>query len=151
MFLIRLDAVSLAFGSRKLLREADLSIEPAERVCLVGRNGAGKTSVLRLVTGTQEPDDGEVRRQGDLCITELEQVLPGDEEQKVGDFVAEGLADIIRMTQQYREQAGADLDSIWPQQRFKICIAISMHMGAGIPSSRSKAYARRWVWTLANP
>ena len=110
MFLIRLDAVSLAFGSRKLLREADLSIEPAERVCLVGRNGAGKTSVLRLVTGTQEPDDGEVRRQGDLCITELEQVLPGDEEQKVGDFVAEGLADIIRMTQQYREQAGADLD-----------------------------------------
>ena len=110
MFLIRLDAVSLAFGSRKLLREADLSIEPAERVCLVGRNGAGKTSVLRLVTGTQEPDDGEVRRQGDLCITELEQMLPGDEEQKVGDFVAEGLADIIRMTQQYREQADADLD-----------------------------------------
>ena len=110
MFLIRLDAVSLAFCSRKLLREAGLSIEPAERVCLVGRNGAGKTSVLRLVTGTQEPDDGEVRRQGDLCITELEQVLPGDEEQKVGDFVAEGLADIIRMTQQYREQAGADLD-----------------------------------------
>ena len=110
MFLIRLDAVSLAFGSRKLLREADLSIEPAERVCLVGRNGAGKTSVLRLVTGTQEPDDGEVRRQGDLCITELEQVLPGDEEQNVGDFVAEGLADIIRMTQQYREQADADLD-----------------------------------------
>jgi ATP-binding cassette subfamily F protein uup len=110
MFLIRLDAVSLAFGPRKLLREADLSIEPAERVCLVGRNGAGKTSVLRLVTGAQEPDDGEVRRPGDLCITELEQVLPGDEEQKVGDFVAEGLADIIRMTQQYREQAGADLD-----------------------------------------
>ena len=110
MFLIRLDTVSLAFGPRKLLREADLSIEPAERVCLVGRNGAGKTSVLRLVTGTQEPDDGEVRRHGDLCITELEQVLPGDEEQKVGDFVAEGLADIIRMTQQYREQAGADLD-----------------------------------------
>ena len=110
MFLIRLDAVSLAFGPRKLLREADLSIEPAERVCLVGRNGAGKTSVLRLVTGAQEPDDGEVRRPGDLCITELEQVLPGDDEQKVGDFVAEGLADIIRMTQQYREQAGADLD-----------------------------------------
>lgn len=110
MFLIRLDAVSLAFGPRKLLREADLSIEPAERVCLVGRNGAGKTSVLRLVTGVQEPDDGEARRPGDLCITELEQVLPGDEEQKVGDFVAEGLADIIRMTQQYREQAGADLD-----------------------------------------
>ena len=111
MFLVRLDDVSLAFGPRKLLRGAELSIEPAERVCLVGRNGAGKTSVLRLVTGTQEPDEGEVRRHGDLCITELEQVLPGDEDQKVGDFVAEGLADIIQMTNQYREQAGADLDA----------------------------------------
>jgi len=111
MFLVRLDDVSLAFGPRKLLRGAEFSIEPAERVCLVGRNGAGKTSVLRLVTGTQEPDEGEVRRHGDLCITELEQVLPGDEDQKVGDFVAEGLADIIQMTNQYREQAGADLDA----------------------------------------
>ena len=111
MFLVRLDDVSLAFGPRKLLRGAELSIEPAERVCLVGRNGAGKTSVLRLVTGTQEPDEGEVRRHGDLCITELEQVLPGDEDQRVGDFVAEGLADIIQMTEQYREQAGADLDA----------------------------------------
>jgi len=111
MFLVRLDDVSLAFGPRKLLRGAELSIEPAERVCLVGRNGAGKTSVLRLVTGTQEPDEGEVRRHGDLCITELEQVLPGDEDQRVGDFVAEGLADIIQMTEQYRDQAGADLDA----------------------------------------
>ncbi len=111
MFLVRLDDVSLAFGPRKLLRGAELSIEPAERVCLVGRNGAGKTSVLRLVTGTQDPDEGEVRRHGDLCITELEQVLPGDDDQRVGDFVAEGLADIIQMTEQYREQAGADLDA----------------------------------------
>ena len=111
MFLVRLDDVSLAFGPRKLLRGAELSIEPAERVCLVGRNGAGKTSVLRLVTETQEPDEGEVRRHGDLCITELEQVLPGDEDQRVGDFVAEGLADIIQMTEQYREQTGADLDA----------------------------------------
>ena len=111
MFLVRLDDVSLAFGPRKLLRGAELSIEPAERVCLVGRNGAGKTSVLRLVTGMQDPDEGEVRCHGDLCITELEQVLPGDDDQRVGDFVAEGLADIIQMTEQYREQAGADLDA----------------------------------------
>ena len=111
MFLVRLDAVSLAFGPRKLLREADLSIEPGERVCLVGRNGAGKTSVLRLVSGVQEPDEGEVRRHGDLCISELEQVLPGDEGRQVGTFVAEGLADIIQMTRQYREQAAVDLDA----------------------------------------
>ena len=68
MFLVRLDDVSLAFGPRKLLRGAELSIEPAERVCLVGRNGAGKTPVLRLVTGARDPDEGEVRRHGDLCI-----------------------------------------------------------------------------------
>ncbi|MDP6950508.1 MAG: ATP-binding cassette domain-containing protein, partial [Arenicellales bacterium] len=110
MFLVRLDSVSLAFGARKLLRHAELSIEPGERVCLVGRNGAGKTSLLHLVKGELEPDEGEVRRQGDLCISELAQVLPADEQGRVGEFVSVGLADIIALTRQYREQAEATLD-----------------------------------------
>ncbi len=111
MFLVRLDAVSLAFGARKILREADLSIEPGERVCLIGRNGAGKTSVLRLVSGEQEPDEGEVRRLGDICISELAQVMPEDEGRRVGDFVSEGLSDIIALTEQYRQQADAATDA----------------------------------------
>ncbi len=111
MFLVRLDAVSLAFGARKILREADFSIEPGERVCLIGRNGAGKTSVLRLVSGEQEPDEGDVRRLGEICISELAQVMPEDEGRRVGDFVSEGLSEIIALTEQYRQQADAATDT----------------------------------------
>ncbi|MEK9626944.1 MAG: ATP-binding cassette domain-containing protein [Gammaproteobacteria bacterium] len=111
MFLVRLDTVSLAFGARKILREADFSLEPGERVCLIGRNGAGKTSVLRLVSGEQEPDEGDVRRLGEICISELAQVMPEDEGRRVGDFVSEGLSEIIALTEQYRQQADAATDA----------------------------------------
>jgi len=111
MFLVRLDTVSLAFGARKILREADFSIEPGERMCLIGRNGAGKTSVLRLVSGEQEPDEGDVRRLGEICISELAQVMPEDEGRRVGDFVSEGLSEIIALTEQYRQQADAATDT----------------------------------------
>lgn len=111
MFLIRLDSVSLAFGARIILREADFSIEPGERVCLIGRNGAGKTSLLRLVTGEQDPDDGEVQSIGEICISELTQVLPEDEGRAVGEFVSEGLSDIIMLTDQYRIQSESVADA----------------------------------------
>ena len=111
MFLIRLDSVSLAFGARIILREADFSIEPGERVCLIGRNGAGKTSLLRLVTGEQDPDDGEVQSIGEICISELTQVLPEDEGRAVGEFVSEGLSDINTLTDQYRIQSESVADA----------------------------------------
>jgi len=111
MFLIRLDSVSLAFGARIILREADFSIEPGERVCLIGRNGAGKTSLLRLVTGEQDPDEGEVQSVGEICISELTQVLPEDEGRVVGEFVSEGLSDIITLTDQYRMQSESVSDA----------------------------------------
>ncbi len=58
--ILRLDNVSLAFGSRPLLEHASLQVEPGERVCIVGRNGEGKSSLLRLVSRAQLPDAGEV-------------------------------------------------------------------------------------------
>ena len=60
MALIRFDAVTLAFGDQVILREADLKIESGERVCLIGRNGAGKSTTLRLITGELEHDNGEI-------------------------------------------------------------------------------------------
>ena len=59
MSLIRFDKVSLKFGDQVILREADLAIEPDERVCLIGRNGAGKSTTFKLITGEMEPDSGE--------------------------------------------------------------------------------------------
>ncbi|MBU6379143.1 MAG: ATP-binding cassette domain-containing protein [Gammaproteobacteria bacterium] len=58
--LLRLDGVSLAFGSRPLLDHVDLQVGEGERVCLIGRNGEGKSSLLRLVAGRALADDGEV-------------------------------------------------------------------------------------------
>ena len=60
--LVRFDAVSVTFGEQRVLIDADFSIEPGERVCLIGRNGAGKSTTLKLITGAQEPDDGAVEK-----------------------------------------------------------------------------------------
>jgi ATP-binding cassette subfamily F protein uup len=57
---LRLDDVSLAFGSRPLLDHVSMQVAAGERVCLVGRNGEGKSSLLRLVAGMQSPDSGVV-------------------------------------------------------------------------------------------
>ena len=102
MFLVRLDSVSLTFGPRRLLLEADFSIDPGERVCLIGRNGAGKTSLIKLINGELEPDAGRIHRQGNLCISELKQILPLDQDSSIGEFVSKGLSDVIKMTELYK-------------------------------------------------
>ena len=73
MPLIRFDAVSLAFGEQKILHEADFALEGGERVCLIGRNGAGKSSTLKLITGEIEPDDGKIERDPALSFGILDQ------------------------------------------------------------------------------
>ena len=60
MALIRFDEVTLAFGDQVILREAELAIEPNERVCLIGRNGAGKSTTLKLIAGELEPAAGTI-------------------------------------------------------------------------------------------
>ena len=62
MSLLRFEEVSFGFGDQRILVEADLALEPGERVCLIGRNGAGKSSTFRLITGAHEPDQGEIVR-----------------------------------------------------------------------------------------
>jgi ATPase subunit of ABC transporter with duplicated ATPase domains len=90
--LIRFDAVSVAFGEQRILFEANFSIESGERVCLIGRNGAGKSTTLKLITGTQEPDDGTVERPGRLRWSLLDQNLAEESAMRVRDFVALGMA-----------------------------------------------------------
>ena len=57
---VRLDKVSLSFGLKPLLDKVDLQIRKGERVCLLGRNGEGKSSLLQLITRQLVPDSGEV-------------------------------------------------------------------------------------------
>ncbi|MBF0165865.1 MAG: ATP-binding cassette domain-containing protein, partial [Magnetococcales bacterium] len=70
--------VKLAFGGPLLLDEASFSMDKGERVCLVGRNGTGKSTLMRLLAGTYQPDDGEVIRAKGITIAALEQEVPGD-------------------------------------------------------------------------
>ena len=111
MPLIRFDAVSLKFGAHALLRETDFMIDAGERVCLIGRNGAGKTSMLRLVTGEVEPDSGEINMPSVIGISQLEQALPRDLHQQVTEFVAGGLDTIQSLCREYRERSQQALDA----------------------------------------
>jgi ATP-binding cassette subfamily F protein uup len=110
MALIRFDEISLAFGDHAILREASLAIEPGERVCLIGRNGAGKSTTLKLITGELEPDQGEVVRSSHLVVSQLAQTLPEAMDQPVRDIVRSGLVDIERLLATYEEQSRLELD-----------------------------------------
>ncbi len=89
--LVRFDAVSVAFGEQRILIEADLAIDAKERVCLMGRNGAGKSTTLRLITGTLEPDSGAVERPNRLRWSLLDQQLADESDELVREFVARGM------------------------------------------------------------
>jgi ATP-binding cassette subfamily F protein uup len=89
--LLRLDDVSLAFGSRPLLDHASLQVGEGERVCVVGRNGEGKSSLLRLVAGVGVPDDGAVWVRPGARIAMLAQDLDAVADARVRAIVEQGL------------------------------------------------------------
>ena len=90
--LLRFDDVSLAFGSRPLLDHVSLLVDEGERVCLVGRNGEGKSSLLRLVAGLATPDDGSVWSRPGARIAMLAQDLDSVADACVRDIVEGGLS-----------------------------------------------------------
>lgn len=73
MTLLKFSDVSLAFGAMPLLDKVSWQIARGERVCIIGRNGTGKSSMMKLVKGDQKPDDGSVWRAPGLKIGELPQ------------------------------------------------------------------------------
>src|SRR5271157_579996 len=92
MALLSLRGVSLAFSGPRLLDQVDLQIEPGERLCLLGRNGEGKSTLLRLIRGEIVPDEGTILRQQGLRISRLPQDVP-EGHGAVADEVAQGLED----------------------------------------------------------
>ncbi|GGM24653.1 ATP-binding cassette domain-containing protein [Pseudomonas asuensis] len=101
MTLLKFTGVSLAFGAMPLLDGVSWQIARGERVCVIGRNGTGKSSMLRLVNGEQMPDDGEIWRAPALKIGELPQELPRADDRTVFDVVAEGLAGVGELLAEY--------------------------------------------------
>ena len=110
MSLLRFDELSLDFGELKILSDAEFSIEPGERVCLIGRNGAGKSTTLKLISGEIEPDRGQVVRSDHLVVSQLSQALPDAMDEYVRDVVRSGLKETEALLQQYEKQSQLELD-----------------------------------------
>lgn len=90
MSLLQLKNVTLAYGSKPLLDGADLTLESGERVCLLGRNGTGKTSLMRLLTGEEAPNSGEVIKSPTMRLARLDQEVPREWEGSVLHVVESG-------------------------------------------------------------
>jgi ATP-binding cassette subfamily F protein uup len=88
--LVSVDRVSIAFGHTPLLDGALLQIEPRERVAIIGRNGTGKSTLLKIISGELLPDEGSVWRQPALRVARLEQDVPLSADRTVFDVVADG-------------------------------------------------------------
>ncbi|MDE2258475.1 MAG: ATP-binding cassette domain-containing protein, partial [Xanthomonadaceae bacterium] len=106
MPLIQLQRLDHSVGGPLLLEHVDLAIEANERVCIVGRNGEGKSTLLRLLGGEIKPDDGEVRVQNGVRIARLAQEVPQDTTGSVFDVVAQGLGDLGALLAQYHHLLG---------------------------------------------
>ncbi|MEQ1758921.1 MAG: ATP-binding cassette domain-containing protein [Vicinamibacterales bacterium] len=91
MPLVSLDHVSLAYGHLPLLDEVGLHIEAGERICLIGRNGTGKSTLLQVVGGAVPPDAGTVWTEPRLRIGRLAQDAPLQDDRRIVDVVSEGL------------------------------------------------------------
>jgi ABC transport system ATP-binding/permease protein len=105
MPLVTLDHVSIAFGHLPLLDEVALQVDPRERVCVIGRNGTGKSTLLRIISGEQAPDAGLVWWQPGVRVARLEQDMPLSAERPVFDVVSEGLGDLSNLVMAYHRAA----------------------------------------------
>lgn len=103
MALLGMQDVTLAFGGPPVLDRARFAIERGERVCLLGRNGAGKSTILKLLDGELTPAGGEVIRQTGVTVTRLEQQVPDDVEGTIFEVVAGGLGDAGTLLARYHE------------------------------------------------
>jgi len=91
MALLQLRQVTLRYTDFPLLDQVDLQIEPGERVCLVGRNGTGKTSIMRVIAGEEKPQEGEITKPPGVVITRLPQEVPDGITGSVYEVIHAGL------------------------------------------------------------
>lgn len=107
MALLSLRDIRLAFSDHPVLDGVGMQIEEGERVCLVGRNGEGKSSLMRIVCGEMKADGGEVLVSKGTRIARLSQDVPQDIEGRVFDVVAAGIGDMGTALSAYRRAVAA--------------------------------------------
>lgn len=113
MALLFLRDISLSFGAAPLLDKIHFQVEAGERVCIVGRNGEGKSTLLKIIEGMQPADEGSRIVQDGIKIAKLRQDVPHDIEGSVFDVVALGLGDIGETLKAYHHAAlDGDMDQL---------------------------------------
>jgi ATP-binding cassette subfamily F protein uup len=103
MALLTVEKASLAFGHWPLLDQVDFALEPGEVVGLIGRNGAGKSSLLKAIAGTIALDDGRVVARNDVKIAFVPQEPALDPQHTVFEAVAEGLGELKTLLTEYHK------------------------------------------------
>src|SRR5881394_1187378 len=113
MAVLSLSNAHLAYGHVALLDDAGFSLETGERLGLIGRNGAGKSSLLKIIAGQEKPDDGLLQMTQGVRLRYVPQEPLFDAAMTVFDVVSEGVAEAKAVRQQYEEHApGVDLDAL---------------------------------------
>ena len=110
MPLLRVTDLSLAYGHHVLLEQANMQFYKGDRICLVGRNGAGKSTFMKLIEGVIKPDSGSLWQRPSLRIARLEQELPKADKQTVMQVVSSGLQEIGDLMLEYDALVGQQLD-----------------------------------------
>jgi ATP-binding cassette subfamily F protein uup len=106
--LLTANDIAVAYGHQSLLRAATLSVAPGEKVGLLGRNGCGKTTLLRVLAGHQQPDSGEVVRRRGLRIGYLPQEFELEGALTVRQNIEAGAADLMEWLRRYESGHGTD-------------------------------------------
>jgi ATP-binding cassette subfamily F protein uup len=114
MALLTLLNASLAFGHVALLDHADFSLETSERIGLIGRNGTGKSSLLKILGGMERPDDGSLHVQQGVRIAYVAQETMLVPEHTIFEAVREGLGEVMQWIDDYTHSRG-DLDTLQSQ------------------------------------
>ena len=107
MPLISLDKICLSYGHHKLLDQLDLQFNPGERIALIGRNGGGKSSLLRIIANEIKPDDGTVWRAPSLKVSYVSQEPEMDGACTIFQEASKGLGAISKMLSDYHEVSHA--------------------------------------------
>lgn len=132
MPLIRLENVSLAFGGAPILDKINLQIDAREKIFLIGRNGMGKSCLLKAIMGHMKIDDGKVHYEPGLKIAELAQDLPTADSLLVYDYVAQGLQGVGELLKRYNQLTHTDhlaSDDNWLKEIEEVQRLLELHNG----------------------
>ncbi len=123
----------LQFGLQQVFIDATMSIHEGEKLGLVGRNGSGKTSLMRILAGTEKPDSGTISRRNGIIVSHLAQEFTLDEEASVLDNVRSGAAALLEMVARYES---GDYKG---DQEAELLHQIQLHDGWGVETRISTA------------